>query len=152
LDVAEGVLANLAEDFPVLCREGVLARDSPIRFLYDHAIELYLKAHLSACGVHPYDMRIKSSHDAGKLSKRSASKSTPMHIVICASAYAVRRRCRQCAHANFARSLLNDNFDIEARPICNAHGCQRCLLDPLSQNIGCFVGQLERLQMNVSLR
>jgi hypothetical protein len=47
-------------------------KDSPIRFLYYHAIELYLKAHLRACDIHPYDMRVKYGHDVGKLSKKSA--------------------------------------------------------------------------------
>jgi HEPN domain-containing protein len=46
-------------------------KDSPIRFLYYHAIELYLKAHLRACNIHPYDMRTKFGHDVGKLSKKS---------------------------------------------------------------------------------
>lgn len=47
-------------------------KDSPIRFLYYHAIELYLKAHLRACDIHPYDMRNKFGHDVGKLSRKSA--------------------------------------------------------------------------------
>jgi hypothetical protein len=47
-------------------------KESPIRFLYYHAIELYLKAHLRACDIHPYGMRVKHGHDAGKLSKKSA--------------------------------------------------------------------------------
>jgi HEPN domain-containing protein len=46
-------------------------KDSPIRFLYYHAIELYLKAHLRACKIHPYDMRTKYGHDVGKLSRKS---------------------------------------------------------------------------------
>jgi HEPN domain-containing protein len=47
-------------------------KNSPIRFLYYHAIELYLKAHLRSCGIHPYEMRTKFGHDVGKLSKKSA--------------------------------------------------------------------------------
>jgi HEPN domain-containing protein len=47
-------------------------KDSPVRFLYYHAIELYLKAHLRAHKIHPYDMRNKFGHDAGKLSAKSA--------------------------------------------------------------------------------
>ena len=47
-------------------------KDAPIRFLYYHAIELYLKAHLRALKIHPYDMRTKYGHDVGKLSKKSA--------------------------------------------------------------------------------
>jgi hypothetical protein len=47
-------------------------KDSPIRFIYYHAIELYLKAHLRACDIHPYDMRTKYGHDVGKLSRKSA--------------------------------------------------------------------------------
>jgi hypothetical protein len=46
-------------------------KDSPIRFLYYHAIELYLKAHLRACKIHPYDIRTKYEHDVGKLSRKS---------------------------------------------------------------------------------
>jgi hypothetical protein len=40
--------------------------------MYYHAIELYLKAHLRACDIHPHDMRTKYGHDACKLSKKSA--------------------------------------------------------------------------------
>jgi hypothetical protein len=47
-------------------------KDSPIRFLYYHAIELYLKAHLRARDIHPYEMRNKFGHDVGKLSRKSA--------------------------------------------------------------------------------
>jgi hypothetical protein len=47
-------------------------KDSPIRFLYYHAIEFHLKAHLRACKIHPYEMRTKFGHDVGKLSKKSA--------------------------------------------------------------------------------
>jgi hypothetical protein len=46
-------------------------RNSPIRFLYYHAIELYLKAHLRACHIHPYEMRNNYVHDVGKLSGKS---------------------------------------------------------------------------------
>jgi hypothetical protein len=46
-------------------------KDSPIRFLYYHAIELYLKAYLRARDIHPYDMRNKYSHNVGKLSIKS---------------------------------------------------------------------------------
>jgi HEPN domain-containing protein len=47
-------------------------KESPIRFLYYHAIELYLKAYLRAFGVHPYDMREKLRHNVGKLSTKAA--------------------------------------------------------------------------------
>jgi hypothetical protein len=42
--------------------------ESPIRFLYYQAIELYLKAHLRAHDIHPLDLRTRYAHDVGKLS------------------------------------------------------------------------------------
>jgi hypothetical protein len=48
-------------------------KESPIRFLYYHAIELYLKAHLRGHGVHPLTMREKFGHKVGRLAKKSAS-------------------------------------------------------------------------------
>jgi hypothetical protein len=47
-------------------------KDSPIRFLYYHTIELYLKAHLRLHGVHPYELRTKFGHSAEALRKKSA--------------------------------------------------------------------------------
>lgn len=47
-------------------------KDSPIRFLYYHTIELYLKAHLCLHGIHPYDLRTKFGHSAESLRKRAA--------------------------------------------------------------------------------
>src|SRR4029077_3473405 len=44
-------------------------KESPIRFLYFHAIELYLKAFLRAHDIHPYDLRTKYGHSVGQLSK-----------------------------------------------------------------------------------
>lgn len=46
-------------------------KDSPIRFLYYHTIELYFKAHLRLHGVHPYDLRTKFGHSVESLRKRS---------------------------------------------------------------------------------
>lgn len=47
-------------------------KDSPIRFLYYHAIELYLKAHLRAHSIHPSALRSHEyGHDARKLSRKS---------------------------------------------------------------------------------
>jgi HEPN domain-containing protein len=47
-------------------------KDSPIRFLYYHTIELYLKAHLRLHGIHPYELRTKFGHSAEALRKKSA--------------------------------------------------------------------------------
>jgi hypothetical protein len=44
-------------------------KDSPIRFLYYHAIELYMKAHLRLHEVHPYELRTKYGHSAEALRK-----------------------------------------------------------------------------------
>jgi hypothetical protein len=46
-------------------------KESPIRFLYYHAIELYLKAFLCAHGLHPYELRTKYGHGAHKLSDKT---------------------------------------------------------------------------------
>jgi hypothetical protein len=46
-------------------------KDSPIRFLYYHAIELYLKAFLRAHGIHPHELRTKYGHGARKLSLKA---------------------------------------------------------------------------------
>jgi hypothetical protein len=43
-------------------------KDSPIRFLYYHAIELYLKAFLRSHGIHPYILRSRAyGHDMGEV-------------------------------------------------------------------------------------
>ncbi len=46
-------------------------KELPIRFLYYHAVEVYLKAHLRAHRIHPYELRTKYGHSAGSLSKKS---------------------------------------------------------------------------------
>ncbi len=46
-------------------------KESPIRFLYYHAIELYLKAFLRAHDIHPYDLRTKYGHSVGRLSAKA---------------------------------------------------------------------------------
>ena len=46
-------------------------RESPIRFLFYHAIELYLKAHLRSCDVHPYELRSSFGHGAKRLAERA---------------------------------------------------------------------------------
>ncbi len=49
-------------------------KESPIRFLYYHSIELYLKAFLRAHDIHPRELRSKKyGHDIGKLSRQSAT-------------------------------------------------------------------------------
>lgn len=47
-------------------------RESPILFLYYHAIELYLKAFIRANGIHAYDLRVKYRHGIGQLSGKAA--------------------------------------------------------------------------------
>jgi HEPN domain-containing protein len=51
--------------------------DSPILFLYYHAIELYLKAFLRANGIHAYDLRVNYRHGVGQLSRNAAKLGMP---------------------------------------------------------------------------
>jgi hypothetical protein len=47
-------------------------KESPVRFLYYHAIELYLKSYLLLKGIHPSVLRSKQfGHDIGKISRRA---------------------------------------------------------------------------------
>src|SRR5262245_33703977 len=49
-------------------------KESPVRFLYYHAIELYLKSYLRAHDVHPYDLRSRDfGHKVGKLSAKCST-------------------------------------------------------------------------------
>ncbi|MGY2938851.1 hypothetical protein ACVWZ6_008453 [Bradyrhizobium sp. GM6.1] len=48
-------------------------KDSPVRFLYYHTIELYLKAHLRLHGLHPYALRTRFGHSAEALRTKSAA-------------------------------------------------------------------------------
>lgn len=46
-------------------------KESPLRFLYYHAIELYLKAFLLAQTIHPFELRTKFGHDVIRLSNKA---------------------------------------------------------------------------------
>ncbi len=56
--------------------------DSPVRFLYSHAIELYLKAYLRAHGVTVKELRYKPyGHDTKALLKKAEEFGLSMNVV-----------------------------------------------------------------------